>query len=423
MKIVSRTILAASVLPLLFTGCSKKKAVVFEPTLSPDTAGTIVVAGGYANFEALEAEFDRFNEYYPNIALSYEHLDDYNNTIRAALKTDAAPDIYFTAPWMLDKHEYDSLFDVAEDLSDQLKDIDLSAIRQELIVHHKDGQVFMAPVLSNTFGMLINKDLFQKYNIPIPKTYDALKKACETFKEQGYATPILGYNNHKGLFYSFALPYFCSSISTVPGSVPLLNALTPEAGKYLKPVLELTEDLVQSGAINFDECNALANEYNAVIMRFFEGDIPIVFANGDLVSGTKKREKQSAAFTEHPFDYSVYPIPIGKKGGIFLNMPVIEFSVNKNSPNLAVTNEFMRFLLTAQELNNLSKIKRLVTVSTDYSFDDMYAAFATATPIYFDWVGIMDNAIRQVRSAVWQVANGTMTQEEAMAQYGSLPEE
>ena len=35
--------------------------------------------GDYGNFEALEAEFDRFNEYYPNVSLSYVKLDDYKN--------------------------------------------------------------------------------------------------------------------------------------------------------------------------------------------------------------------------------------------------------------------------------------------------------------------------------------------------------
>jgi multiple sugar transport system substrate-binding protein len=33
------------------------------------------------NFEALEAVFDRFNEIYPNVQLSYVKLDDYNNIL------------------------------------------------------------------------------------------------------------------------------------------------------------------------------------------------------------------------------------------------------------------------------------------------------------------------------------------------------
>ena len=43
----------------------------FQPALDPETSCEITVAGGYDNFEALEAEFDRFNEYYPNVGLMY----------------------------------------------------------------------------------------------------------------------------------------------------------------------------------------------------------------------------------------------------------------------------------------------------------------------------------------------------------------
>ena len=39
----------------------------FKPALDTDTSCNITVAGSYDNFEALEAEFDRFNEVYPNV--------------------------------------------------------------------------------------------------------------------------------------------------------------------------------------------------------------------------------------------------------------------------------------------------------------------------------------------------------------------
>ena len=41
--------------------------------------------GSYSNFEALEAEFDRFNEFYPEVELSYVKPDDYNNLLGTVL--------------------------------------------------------------------------------------------------------------------------------------------------------------------------------------------------------------------------------------------------------------------------------------------------------------------------------------------------
>ena len=39
---------------------------------------------------------------------------------------------------------------------------------------------------------------------------------------------------------------------------------------------------------------------------------------GDTVSGTKKRESQSEAFTASPFNYSFVPIPLTDEGGYFI---------------------------------------------------------------------------------------------------------
>ena len=57
----------------------------FKPALDVNKSCSITVAGSYDNFEALEAEFDRFNEIYPNVRFSYVKLDDYNNTLGTVL--------------------------------------------------------------------------------------------------------------------------------------------------------------------------------------------------------------------------------------------------------------------------------------------------------------------------------------------------
>ena len=76
---------------------------VFTPSLDTNTNCSITVVGSYDNFEALEAEFDRFNEFYPNVELSYTYLDNYKKSITTALASQNPPDIFTTFPWMLDK--------------------------------------------------------------------------------------------------------------------------------------------------------------------------------------------------------------------------------------------------------------------------------------------------------------------------------
>ena len=144
---------------------------------------------------------------------------------------------------------------------------------------------------------------------------------------------------------------------------------------------------------------------------------------GDTASGTKKRESQSVAFTASPFSYTFAPIPMTDDGGYFIDSPSVEFSVNKTCDNLAMTNEFMRFLLTNEELNKMASVKRLVTPTRDLSFDAVYAPFGqvpadrTISP---EMIGITDPLTVQLRIAAFKVGKGEITIDEAVAMYGSF---
>ncbi|MCR4643426.1 MAG: hypothetical protein K5697_15540 [Lachnospiraceae bacterium] len=50
-------------------------------------------------------------------------------------------------------------------------------------------------------------------------------------------------------------------------------------------------------------------------------------------------------------------------------MPNLQFSVNKDSRNLKMANEFMRFLITTPELNEMTRNKGLMSPTKDLSFN------------------------------------------------------
>ena len=64
-----------------------------------------------------------------------------------------------------------------------------------------------------------------------------------------------------------------------------------DAAKW-RGALELVDDFMSRGYVDLDGCSQLENDYNAVIMRFFEGDVPMMMASANTVSGTEKRESQ-----------------------------------------------------------------------------------------------------------------------------------
>ena len=417
-------VLLIVLMAFLLVGCKKDKDEGFKPSLDTEITGSVKIVGHYESFEAVEEVFNRFNEIYPNVKLSYTYLDNYNRVIATTLAGDKAPDIYFTYSWMMNDASYDSLFANAEDLSDESLKINLSCIRDGLLSKDSYGKVSIVPIYTTTYGMMVNENIFEKEGIAIPKTYSELISACEKLKQAGYQNPVMGYNNEKtSMLYSLFFPHFCGSIAGNKQAISSLNKLDANAGEYMRPSLNIVSDFINRGFVNLEECNALANDYNAVIMRFFEGDVPMMFSSVNTVSGTKKREIKSDAFVANPFKYSFYPVPSTDQGGYFLNNISIGFSVNKNSANLDVTNEFMRFLVSTSELNAMAQNKRMVSPSKEMDLNDIYRAFSEISDsriIYLYDLGLADDPDVQMRRAGAQVTNGTMTVDEAVAAFGTF---
>ena len=428
MKKTLRIVLTLCMLVLL-TACSskpqEKAAAGFKPALNTNASCSITVAGSYDNFEALETEFDRFNEIYPNVQLSYVKLDDYNNILGTALEGNDKPNIFFSHTWMIGNEKYASVLAHMEELSDTALGLNLDCIRPGLINHDAEGRVMMVPVFSRSYGMLVNNDLFEKEKISIPTTWTELLAVCDAFRSKGYASPMMGYSlkSSSCLMNTVAYPMFAATLAENPEALALANDLDPAAGEYMRPALEAVQQLIRNDCIDLAECNKIEDNYAKVILRFFEGDVPMMICTGDTVSGTKKRESQSDAFTAAPFAYSFLPIPLTEEGGYFIDSPSLEFSVNKNCDHLDMTNEFMRFLITDSALNEMASVKRLVTPTTDLSFDSVYAPFGQVPSnriISPEVLGIKDPLTVQIRNAAFRVGIGDITVDEAVAMYGSF---
>ena len=427
-KLICLLLAVVMILGLAACGQEKQEAASeegFSPALDTSTDCSIIVAGGYDNFEALEAEFDKFNDYYPNVELMFTKVDDYNNMIGMVLNGSDAPDIYVNYSWMYGREQYQSSIDHAEDLSDPELGIDLDCIRSNIILNTDDGTLPMVPVFANTYGMLVNNGLFEKEGLSVPTTYKELVEVCEAFSKKGYTSPMMGFTKEEttSLFTLTGYPYFCETVAKDAEAVKKLNALDPSAGEYMRPTLEKMEQYLKDGCADLDACSKIEDNYEAVILRFFEGDVPMMVCSGDTVSGTKKRESRSEAFIANPFEYTFVPVPMSDEGAVFLDMPNLQFSVNKDSKNLDMANEFMRFLITSQELNEMAQNKGLMSPTKDLSFNSMYAAFGDIpesrilSPEEF---GLTDDAVIQFRQADYGVCTGKMTIDEAIKAFGTF---
>ena len=399
----------------------------FRPMLDPNTHCEITVIGSYSNFEALEAEFDSFNEFYPDVELSYVKPDDYNNLLGTILESSSAPNIFFSFTGMFGNEKYRPVLEHMEDLADPALGLDLECIRPSLLRPDAEGHLLMVTVFARNYGMLVNNDLFRKEGLQVPSTWEELLAVCEAFRAKGYASPLMGYSRSasSSLMNTLVYPEVVAVLAGSPEMLQAANAMDPAAGECMRPGLERMMQLIGNGYIDLEKCDEITDNYAQVILRFFEGDVPMMLCTGDTVSGTGKRESQSEAFSKAPFTYSFSPVPLSDAGGDCVDSPSVEFSVNKTCENLDMTNEFMRFLISRQELNKMASVKRLVTPTTDLSFDSIYEPFGRVPAdrvLSPEVIGITDPLAVQVRNAAYRVGTGAITIDEAVSGYGSFTE-
>ena len=411
----------------------------FKPSLDTNTKCEIKVVGSYDNFEALEKKFDEFNEFYPHVSLSYEKKDKYDENIATFLVGDK-PNIFFAQPKYMGK-EYVSVVEHMEDLSDPALKINVDCIRPNLLNQDNKGKVLMVPIFSRTYGMIVNKDLFQKEGLNIPTTLTEFLNVCNAFREKGYKSPLMGYSNYdikkdkdgnitaknvsNGLMNTVVYPLVVAELAKNKEALDLANNLDSRAGEYMRKALETMKQLLDAGNSNLTECDKIGDSYNKTLLRFLDGDVPMMACNGDTVSGAKKRETKSEAYQANPFNYSYYPIPLAEQGGYFIDSPSVEFAVNKDCDNLDMTNEFMRFLIRTSVLDSLSVEKGLINTTKTTPFaTPVYAPFNDVPPertIAPEVIGIKDQTATQIKNAAFYVGRGDLTIDEVVARYGTLP--
>ena len=416
-------LIIASTMALLVTGCNGGGNKPFVPNLDTETKCKIVVKGHYDNFEALDEQVHKFNTFYPNVDIDYEKVDNYTkeDVINNLFVGDSAPDIYFINNGWESDSRYANLFRYAEDLADPNTGIDISAVREELVYKDKDGHAPFVPIFTNAYGMIVNEEIFSKNKLSIPKTYTQLIHVCNSLLELGYDSPIMSYN---ASLYSLYFPYFLSTINGNKEAVDALNTLQASAGSYIKDGLEKAQDFNNYHFIDANKCKEEIAKDNTdgICLRFYKGDVPMMFTEVNRLSGSHKREASSEEYQNNPFKYSFQPIPTTDEGGYFFNTITLSFAVNKESKNLEMTNEFMRFLIRSQSLNEMNSSKRQVSPAKTLGDDKLFNSFKNVLKenrvLYNYTVGLSANADTQARKTFDALLGGA-TVNEAIAGYGS----
>ena len=157
----------------LLSGCSKKSA-------EKEDEETITVYLWSTNLYEKYAPY--IQEQLPDINIEFVVGNNDLDFYRFLNENGGLPDIITCCRFSL--HDASPLKDSLMDLSTTnaagaVYDTYLNNFKNE------DGSVKWLPVCADAHGFVVNKDLFEKYDIPLPTDYESFVSACQAFDKVG----------------------------------------------------------------------------------------------------------------------------------------------------------------------------------------------------------------------------------------------
>ena len=410
MKRTVKMIALLLALLMLLCACGSEKpadsptsAAAFAPRLDTQKTVELECAVSFGNFEAFDQVINHFNAFYPNVKVSYyqsfSHVPDF-------IENNPNVDIFMTTT------EKGYPTEACVDLVSA--GVDVSAVVPGLLSGTTvDGKVLSIPMGLLLKGLVVNKTLLEKEGLSVPETWPEFLSALEMLKQKGY-TPIQGPNNAVAtLCYDMAMPLIADDQKLYDA----VRSGDAAGASAVKAAFEHLQELVDKGYID-PELNAEypENNYDGAILKFFEGDVPFWVCDTEKVSGMKKRESKSEAFSANPFSYEFIFAPLGDTGVYEFIVPWYGFAVYKNSEVYDYAVEFLRFLAQKSELDTLASVKGVPAVTSTAS-DERYVHLGSVKQVEKSVVD--DGSVYRfigtfLENEATDLLNGTVDVDEAM---------
>ena len=287
-KLVSVLLVMVTVMSLL-SGCGGKSA-------EKEDAETITVYLWTTNLYEKYASY--IQEQLPDINIEFVVGNNNLDFYRFLDENGGLPDIITCCRFSL--HDASPLKDSLMDLSTTneagaVYDTYLNSFRNQ------DGSVNWLPVCADAHGFVVNKDLFEKYDIPLPTDYESFVSACQAFDEVGI----------RGFTADYYYDYTCmetlqglsaSELSSVDGRKWRTTYSDPDNTKregldstVWPEAFERMEQFIQDTGLSQDD---LDMNYDDVVEMYKSGKLAMYFGSS---SGVKMFQDQGINTTFLPF--------------------------------------------------------------------------------------------------------------------------
>lgn len=222
-----------------------------------------------------------------------------------------------------------------------------------------DGKLVAVPQEVVVYGLFINKDMFDRYDLELPEKPEDLMECCRGLKENGIETPI---GANRWWLETIVLAQAYAELYNGGNTEAQIEALNNKEAKYsdyMRPGFEYLKEMIDKGYIDAEK----AYTYEAIEGEgpdFLAQKTPIVMAywgaaNSETAYGNPDFHMQVIGF---PSEYG--PMPV---------VPMTGYSIGEDAVHREEAMEVLNIMTSDESLQMYSEVNKVISPSVNVNVD------------------------------------------------------
>ena len=222
-----------------------------------------------------------------------------------------------------------------------------------------DGKLVGIPQEMVAYGLFVNKEMFDRYQLSLPETPEDLLHCCEVFQKNGIETPI-GANRWWLEVLVFAQAYAdLYNGGDVAAEIAALNSGEKKYSDYMRPGFTFLKELIDKGYIDAEK---------ALVSEAIEGEGPDFLAQRTpMVMAYWGAANTETAYGNPDFELQIIGLPSSRG-----QMPVISmtgFSVGAGSEHAEDAMATLDVILSDEALRSYTSVNKVISSSKNVAAD------------------------------------------------------
>lgn len=301
-----------------------------------------------------------------------------------------------------------------------LSDLDCAKNLREVVktANTVNGKLVAIPQEVVAYGLFINKDMFEEYELELPETPEEFLECCKVFKENGVETPI-GANRWWLETFVFAQAFAdMYNGGDTEAEIARLNSGETKYSDYMRAGFEFLKELIDKGYVDAEKAyvsEAIEGEGD----DFLAQKTPIVMAYWGAAN-------TETAYGKTDFDMQVIGFPSSHG-----QMPVVTitgFGIGTEAEHLEDAKDTLAVILSDEALQVYTETNKVISPSKNVEVDCVAALKPLNDKIEENTYVLASNAGLKVEQwgntclIVRKLLNGG-TVDECMAEFDKLQED